>query len=61
MKARAQLKKTLDMTSSARIVDREYADPNGMDIRRDFPTAVREAVSVPLVISAAMDKGKRST
>ena len=29
------------------IVDPGYADPNGMDIRRDFPTAVAGAQRIP--------------
>ena len=43
----------LDTKASARIVVPGYADPGVLDIRRDSPTACREAISVLLAISAS--------
>ena len=41
-----------DTKASARIVVRKYADPDVLDVRRDSPTACREAINVVLAISA---------
>ena len=48
--ARAQL--------SARIVGPGYADPDVLDIRRDSPTARRDAINVLLAISAIKGREK---
>ena len=46
----------LDTKASARIVVPGYADPDVLDIRRDSPTACREAISVLLAISVRDEK-----
>ena len=43
----------LDTKAFARIVVPGYADPDVLDIRRDSPTACREAINVLLAISAS--------
>ena len=48
----------LDRKASARIVVPEYEDPDVLDIRRDSPTACREAISVLLAISARKGREK---
>ena len=42
----------LATTASARIAVLGYADPDALDVRRDSPTACREAINVVLAISA---------
>ena len=48
----------LDTEASARIVVPGYADPNVLDIRRDSPTACREAIGVLLAIGACNGREK---
>ena len=48
----------LDTKTSARIVVPGYADPDVLDIRRDSPTACREAIRVLLAISASEGREK---
>ena len=49
----------LDTKASARIVVPVYADPVLLDIRRDSPTACREAINVLLAISANKGREKK--
>ena len=44
--------------ASARIVVLGYADPDVLDIRRDSPTACREAINVLLAVSASKGREK---
>ena len=48
----------LDTKASACIVVPGYADPDVLDIRRDLPTACREAIRVLLAISASKGREK---
>ena len=50
----------LDKKASARIVVPGYAGPDVLDIRRDSPTACREAINVLLAISASREREKRA-
>ena len=50
----------LDTKASARIVVPGYADPDVLDIRRDSPTACREAINVLLAINASKGREKRA-
>ena len=46
----------LDTKASARIVVPGYADPDVLDIRRDSPTACREAMNVLLAVTASKER-----
>ena len=48
----------LDTKAFARIVVPGNADPDVLDIRRDSPTACREAINVLLAISASKGREK---
>ena len=48
----------LDTKASARIVVPGFADLDVLDIRRDSPTACREALSVLLAINASKGRAK---
>ena len=43
----------VDTKASARIVVPGYADPDVLDIRRDSPTACREAINFLLAVSVS--------
>ena len=51
-------KNPLDTKASARIAVSGYADSDVLDIRRDSPTACREAINVLLTISASKGRKK---
>ena len=48
----------LNTKASARIAFPGYADPDVLDIRRDSPTACREAINVLVSISATKGREK---
>ena len=56
-RARAQ-PRIIDTKASARIVVPGYADRDVLDIRRDSPSACREAINVLLAISASKGREK---
>ena len=57
-KGKNTAEKLLDTKASACIVVLGYADPDVLDMRRDSPTACREAINVLLAISASKGRDK---